>query len=298
MGLNWMQRWQAAAADVDGDGLLDLISIGPDSSSVAVRHGSGNRTAPFAEPTRYPTSSQTLSGLLLADLDADARLDLVVGASEGLEYWRGQDGGRFEQQPTLESPDMDPYQPGIPRAFDWNGDGALDLVYSDFGFGGFGFPELGSAARLLYRLGHGDGSFDPEVTCALSWGVAGDLDHDGRPDLISASGLLGSRLLMGIDGCRASKLVDIADWTKQGGAVLADLNGDGNLDFVGDSHTKIIVKVGDGQGGFPQSLSMSAPTDGQWPLGVLLIGDVNRDRKLDIVFERDGDWGVFLNTCK
>jgi hypothetical protein len=43
---------------------------------------------------------------------------------------------------------------------------------------------------------------------------------------------------------------------------------------------------------------MSAPTEGQWPLGVLLIGDVNSDSKLDIVFERDGDWGVFLNTCK
>jgi hypothetical protein len=43
---------------------------------------------------------------------------------------------------------------------------------------------------------------------------------------------------------------------------------------------------------------MSAYQAGQWPVGVFLTGDLNRDGKLDLIFSRDGKWGVFLNTCQ
>jgi hypothetical protein len=293
-GTGWQPGSQARAADLDGDSFADLASIsGGDRSKVTVRRGSGSRNAPFGEPTDYPTTSNALSGLLLADFDADGRLDLAVGASKGLEFWRGQDGGRFEPQAPLDSPDMDSSFSGIPLAMDWNGDRVLDLVYGNFGFGGYGFPAIGGSGNLFFRLGRGDSSFDPEVACALIPGIVGDLDHDNRPDLIS-----GSTLLLGIDGCHASKIVQLSDWPKQGGIALADFNGDGNLDVVADYDKKITVRVGDGQGGFAQSLSMSAYQAGQWPLGILLDGDLNRDGKLDIVFARDGKWGVFLNTCQ
>jgi len=57
--------------------------------------------------------------------------------------------------------------------------------------------------------------------------------------------------------------------------------------------------VGDGKGGFPHALTIPAPPpNGQWPLGNFFVGDLNRDGKLDIVFSRDGGWGVLLNTCQ
>jgi hypothetical protein len=294
----WRAAWQARAGDLDGDGLLDLTSIRAGDRAVTVRLGSGARNGPFGDPTVYPTSSDTLSGLLLADLDGDGRLDLVSGATQGLEYWRGTNGGRFEHQATLDSPAFID-EPGVPTATDWNGDGIVDLVYSDFGFGGLGFPAIGGGGNLLFRLGRGDGSFDSEVACALLTGVVGDLDHDHRPDLInSGSGLQGTSLLLGIEGCHASKLVPLSDWPKQAGIALADFNGDDNLDVVADNDKNVIVRVGDGQGGFAQSLSMSAYQAGQWPIGVFLTGDLNRDGKLDLIFSRDGKWGVFLNTCQ
>jgi hypothetical protein len=148
-------------------------------------------------------------------------------------------------------------------------------------------------------LGHGDGSFDAEVACALTAGIVGDFDHDHRPDLISASSIMGATLSLGINGCGASKTVPITDWTKQGGVALADFNGDGNLDVVIDDNLAIMVHVGDGKGGFPHALTIPAPTpNGQWPLGNFFVGDLNRDGKLDIVFSRDGGWGVLLNTCQ
>ena len=290
-------KWQALAADLDGDGLQDLVSIG--ESVVKVRLGLGNRENPFGEATSYPTTSSVLSGLLLADFDADGMLDLVVSSSNGLEYWRGQGSGRFGQHGTLDSSGLGGSlgQPGIAQAFDWNGDGALDLVYSNFGYGGDGYLELGAGGNLLYRLGHGDGTFDSEVACPLAWGIVGDLDHDHRPDLISSSSIMGATLSLGIVGCGASKVVPITDWTKQGGVALADFNGDGNLDVVIDDNQAIMVHVGDGQGGFPHALTIPAPTDGQWPLGAFFVGDLNQDGKLDVVFSRQGGWGALLNTC-
>jgi hypothetical protein len=289
--------WRALAADLDGDGLPDLTSIMGSESAIAVRRGTGSRDAPFAEPTSYPTGDYP-SAALMADFDADGRPDLVVGTGQALEYWRGQANGRFERQPVLDASTVSKYGPGITLATDWNGDGALDLVYSDGGYWGmWTTPIIGAEGRVHYRLGHGDGSFDPEVECALSMGMVGDLDHDRRPDLISASSVRGASLLLGIDGCSAAEIVPINDWTKQGGIVFADLNGDGNLDVVVDDNTAIVVHVGDGQGNFPHTLTLPAPTLGQWPLGTFLVGDLNGDGKPDVVFSRDGGWGALINTC-
>jgi hypothetical protein len=292
MPMSWRD---ALAADLNGDGLPDLTSIRSGDSAVTVRLGSGSRNTPFGQPTSYPTSSD-MTGVLLADFDTDGRLDLVAGVSQGLEYWQGQAGGRFEPRSVLDSQDGSTFGVGLPLAMDWNGDGIVDLVY---GFGGLaGGIQVGAGTRLHYRLSHGDGTFDPEVTCALAAGIVGDLDHDHRPDLISASTSLGATLLLGISGCSASKTVPITDWTKDGGAALADFNGDGNLDVVIDDNQAIMVHVGDGQGGFPHALTIPAPTGDQWPRGSFLVGDLNQDGRLDIVFAREGGWGVLLNTCQ
>jgi hypothetical protein len=288
---------QAVAADLDGDGHPDLASVRDGEAAVTVRRGTGDRDVPFAEPTRYPTGDYPL-GVVLADFEADGRLDMVAGRAQAFDYWRGLANGAFASPVALESPDLQ-YGPGMATAVDWNGDGALDLVYGDGGFAGiWRGAELGAGGRLHYRLGHGDGTFEPEVACALAMGLTGDLDKDHRPDLISASGTRGASLLLGIDGCSASQTVSISDWTKQGGIAYADLNGDGNLDVVVDDNLAIMVHVGDGKGGFPHDLTMPAPTpNGQWPLGVFLVGDLNLDGKLDVIFARDGGWGVLLNTC-
>lgn len=289
---------QALAADLDGDGRLDLTSINGNGSAVTVRLGSGSRSAPFGAPTHYRTARGVYT-LMLADFDADGRLDLVAGENKALEYWRGQEDGRFAWQSLLDSRDISAYGPGIALATDWNGDGVLDLVFGNGGFlGTFVGPELGAGGKLHYRLGRGDGSFEPEVACGLAMGMVGDLDHDGRPDVISASSTLGASLLLGITGCSPTTLVSINDWTKQGGVAFADLNGDGHMDVVIDDNSAIMVHVGDGKGGFPHALTLPAPTPGQWPLGGFFVGDLNRDGKLDVVFAREGSWGVLLNTCQ
>jgi adhesin/invasin len=290
--------WQAVAADLDGDNRLDLVSVRGSDSAVTVRLGSGERTAPFGPPMRYPIAAPA-SNVILADFDGDGRLDLVVHIVDAFEYWRGQGDGQFVQHVTIGAPGASSWYPGFAQAIDWNNDGSLDLVYDDAGFMGiFAGPELGVGSGLRYRLGRGDGTFGAEVACGIAMGLAGDLDHDGRPDVISSSAIMGASLLLGISGCGPSTVLSITDWTKEGGVAFADLNNDGHQDVILDDNRAIMVHVGDGKGGFPHELTIPAPTMDQWSHGVFLVGDLNRDGKMDVVFSRDGGWGVLLNTCQ
>lgn len=205
------------------------MSISTDVSSVTVRRGSGNRTPPFGAATNYPATKSALSqvpnyphsftlinGLLLADLDADGRMDLVTSAAKGLVYWLGRDGGRFEAQAPLDAVGM-----GIPLAAgDWNGDGFLDLVYTDWGnetgMPMFWAPTYGKG-HLHYRLGRGDGTFGADTACALFAGIVGDMDHDHRPDLLNQT-----HMMLGMDSCRANKLVPLTDWPQSGSTSLLE----------------------------------------------------------------------------
>lgn len=286
--------WNAVAADLNGDGLADLVTYRSDDVSIRVRLASGDRAMPFGSPSSYLGSAGVFS-VLLADFDADGQLDLVASVAQALEYWRGR-SGQFEHQALLVSQDQTLWGPALTLATDWNGDGVLDLVYGAQGFGGA--IQLGGQTRLHYRLGHGDGSFAPEVLCALTAGLVADLDHDHRPDLLSATSLMGASLLLGIDACSARQMVPIGDWTDMGAVAAADFNGDGNLDVVVEDNQAIMVHVGDGHGGFPHALTLPVPSGEDWPVGVLFAGDVNRDGKLDVVFARPGGWGVLLNTCQ
>jgi hypothetical protein len=302
-----IRAWQASAADLDGDGLLDLVSISTDGASVAVRRGSGNRTAPFGQATNYPANKSALgevttppfsftfiNGLLLADLDTDGRIDLVTVGAKGLAYWRGQEGGRFGAQTTLDTPTSEVMGTGglgIPlAATDWNADGILDLVYTSAGDTPLGRPAFGRG-RLHYRLGHGDGTFGADTVCALSAGIVADMNNDHRPDLLN-----GPHVWFAMDSCHAYlRGLKYYPLPQQGAVAPADLNGDGNLDVtVAPSTNKIAVHVGDGIGLFFQSLSMSAPPE----VSLFLTGDLNRDGKMDFVASSFGRRTVFLNTCQ
>jgi hypothetical protein len=225
---------------------------------------------------------------LLSDLDGDGRTDLAAGVGRTLELWRGRDAGVFEPYATLDSGGG---ASTLLVGVDWNGDGIRDLV-----FGG---------SNLRYRLGRGDGTFDAEVACGLaldgnliaSTAVIGDLDRDGRLDLVVHR----TGILSGLDGCNASTISPIANWDVNGqqSVVLADLDGDDNLDMIADTRmgSGFEVWVGNGKGGFAQPLSLAG---GDWPAysGVFLVGDLNRDTKLDLLLVRPDGWRVLLNTCK
>jgi hypothetical protein len=65
---------QIALADMNGDGILDIVVAGEVDQVVAVLYGHGDAT--FAAPVTYPAPHA--SGLVVRDFDRDGHLDVVA----------------------------------------------------------------------------------------------------------------------------------------------------------------------------------------------------------------------------
>jgi FG-GAP-like repeat/EF hand len=111
-----------AAADVDGDGKLDLIAAGGTANTIAVLKGNGDGT--FSAPVTYPASSPVR--LAIADLDGDGHLDIAAcgGGVVTILY-----GPTFAAAST-KSITAGTRLMGIAAA-DLDGDGKVDLVVAD-----------------------------------------------------------------------------------------------------------------------------------------------------------------------
>jgi hypothetical protein len=298
--------WNAAAADLNGDGRLDLATINTEGeAAVTVRLGNGDSVALFAPATTYPTPSPP-GNLLLADLDDDGNVDMVVAETQRLTLWRGAADGRFAEPmdiPVGLAPSSSlPSTVSMSSAYffvasDWNQDGVLDLLYG--------------ASTLRMLLGRGDGTFDKEIVCGLAlknnilsfnFNLLADFDHDQRLDMV-----VGTQVFLGMNGCNFSTSVAIPippgpPELSVNSLGVADLNGDGNPDIVAaqtelttEGKSSISVYLGDGRGGFASPLGF--PNSVAAWYNYLLAADLNHDTKLDIIVTTTAGWQVLLNTC-
>ncbi len=177
-----------AFGDLDGDGDLDLVTGGY-GSALALWRNDGTRAAPafvLADSlvVRIPRGSNTVPAL--ADLDGDGDLDLVIGEATGtLNYYRN-DGGRERPVFTLVSEEwlgLDVGRRSAPTFADLDGDGDLDLLVGNSdGVVTFYRNDGPAAAPRFVEMGRLD-TGRPLVSPA-----AGDLDGDGRVDLIVGTG--------------------------------------------------------------------------------------------------------------
>jgi hypothetical protein len=86
-------------ADVNGDGLADIVGFGSDGVYVSLNQGNGT----FADPTKVMSAfgqsqswtSQNSFPRELADINGDGRADIVGFGADGVEYALGQANGKF-----------------------------------------------------------------------------------------------------------------------------------------------------------------------------------------------------------
>ena len=137
------------------------------------------------------------------------------------------------------------------------------------------------------------------LACGPGGVVAGDLNNDGKPDLVAACGEERYLIVLMNTGAaqfRASDPISVPDGP--GNLVLGDVNGDRNLDLAVDSHDSygVVLMLGDGKGGF--ALAPNSPVmmkEGQHPhTHGLGLGDVNGDRKLDLITVNSTDNDVSI----
>ncbi len=254
-----------ALGDLDNDGKAEIVLDVNGEVWVLRRSASGD----------YPKGSAGIAvpkaqgPLLLADVDSDDRLDVVVGSIPGgsdVHVLRSASYGR-----SLQSRQVTPVgQMDAMAVGDVNGDGRLDLVMANRSAKALGV-FLGLGQGMFRASGMQGGDSVPD-----GW-IVGDLDQDGLDDILGHKS--GYKLLSIFSGMFGWGMEQTWDIPAEAGSVfgLADLNGDGKQDIViGSSKAKNIFFLMSSADHYNRTL-----TNFDSMMNALVLGDWNGDGKLD-----------------
>ena len=321
-------------ADFNGDGKLDVITGGGggdfkfDSRTLSnedhmILYGQGDGT-PFAP--RYLTEDATPSTppyefqlMAAGDLNGDGYTDVILHDNENVDPFNDSaadqnhlvsalsDGkGNFTYTYALPFSSTTNLSYIEPTTADFNGDGKQDILF------------VGADNTLSAALSRGDGTFFdpvsvglPGLQCEVNYSPAGDLNGDGKMDIVApypgdascgGSGSMpsGVFVLLGKGDGTFTLIMFCPLGSELYSAALADFNGDGKLDlllndtpFNVSGTFRVSLFLGNGDGTF-QTEEKQVSTG--YAVSQMIPGDFNQDGKMDLMLLTAGNQGVTSPT--
>ncbi|MEZ4869924.1 MAG: FG-GAP-like repeat-containing protein [Caldilineaceae bacterium] len=292
-----------AVGDVNGDGALDIITGNHNGKPNMVYLNDGQGNFDWSGSGRpFGTDSDDTQSMAVGDVNGDGALDLVAARGSQLNVVYLNDGhGNFDWLGNERPFDTGNDNTWSVAVADVNGDGALDIVTSNY------------QQQSVVYLNNGQGNF-PGLDHPFgsgtdsTWSVTvGDVNGDGALDIVTGNGAepnnAGQPNVVYLNDGQGNfnwpgsgRLFGTGtDWTWS--VAVGDVNGDGTLDLItcntnGDPN---VVYLNDGQGNFDWPGSgrpFGIGNDVTWSVAV---GDMNGDGALDLVTGNVGQSVFYLN---
>jgi Bacterial Ig-like domain (group 3)/FG-GAP-like repeat len=269
-----------SAADMNGDGRLDLVVGSSYSNTVAVliNNGAGTFTSMPADNATPQLSDGAGQGPLgIGDFNGDKRPDVAVASQAGLQVMLNLGGG------LLQAPSATELWGGSGQMFaaDMTGDGHLDLAVETYGFGG----NVG-AVNLLVGDGHGHFSNHyagilPENDVIYGPIAGGSFNGNGKVG--AAAFVLGGLFLPaynnGTGSFTTGPLFTLASTDTPAFLCAGDFNRDGYSDFAELDNDQVDIYLNHHDGTYSGPVSYAV---GSSPV-YIMQRDVNGDGKTDLI---------------
>jgi hypothetical protein len=289
----------AGVADLNADGIPDLVTVSGGTVSVYLGNGDGT----FQSAVNYDVGHGATS-VAVADVNGDGIPDLIVANRDvrecnprfgctdypgGINVLLGNGDGTFQAPLEFGSFDARSVEVG-----DFNNDGILDLVVMKSDLTN---PTVRTMSVLL---GNGDGTFQSSADVTLTPGPfivkVGDLNGDGNADIVFTNNdpTRNLSVMLGNGDGTFQPAVNYSIPGYLGSIALNDLNGDGILDLITTAGTlgDVIVMLGNGDGTFQDAQSYGTNSVAT----SIAVADFNNDGKPDIAVGGYGGVKVLLGN--
>lgn len=260
-----------AAADLDGDGYLDLaVSYNggfADIGGVDVLLNTGLGALLFPAPTSPVVNPFRPGAIVAGDFDGDGDVDLAVAGSDDLSLLLNNGAAAFSA--AAGSPFLAATDPRAMVAGDFDGNGRPDLALT---------RATVNEVMIALNAGAGFPAATAVPLAALPTALAaGDLDGDADLDLVAASASGRSLSILRNSGGAFAVHSTISLAHAPAGIAADDIDGDGNTDVAAtqDDDT-VMVLLG------PSFAVRRAFPTGAGP-GPVVARDINGDGEVDLV---------------